>query len=379
MIYFVILGLSLFFAIVLDNKRKTYRKQYWFLCVILVLFMGLRYNVGGDSLAYTQYFDESTLLNQLTYFDLFQTRYPPLWVILVSSCKTLFEDFWSLQLIQSSFINVVLFSFFEKNTDRKFTAVTLYLFLYFLNFNTETMRAACSVAFFIIGYYYYSTNKWGLFYLFVLLAIGFHYEALPLLLLPLAKLMNTCSFNIKFLAIVSIIAILLTLSGDLVPAFSDFFKESVVLYESISYYTDNIGENNLNGYVAYYLMQVPYLFFIWDNRNKISKDILTMAILFVVLSLLALSFGMIMSRTRELFSPFVIILMSKTIGNIKTSRYMLVKIFAIVSLSVVLIIKANYYLQDERWKLWFPYSSIFNPQDSPGREDLYNYFLNGSK
>lgn len=365
------------FSLIYDNRQSSYRKQYWLLCSVLVLFMGLRYNVGGDSLSYAINFEDSPLLNQITEFDLFGTRYPPLWVILVSFCKTVFHSFISLQLIQAAFVNIVLFFFFEKNVARKFTAVAFYVFLYYLIFNTETMRAACSIAFFVIGYPYYTRNKWVLFYFFSILSIGFHYEAIILLLLPFAKLFNKLSFNIKNLAVISLIAILLTLSGDLVPVISEFFKTNAILFESIDYYSSYVGKNNFNGYVAFYLLQVPYLSFVYFNRNRLPKEILLMAILFIILSLLSLSFGIIMSRTRDLFAPFIIVLIANTIAVIKKNKNVIVKFIAISAIIVVLVVKANYYIKDDRWKLWYPYSSIFAPENSLEREDIYDNFLRG--
>ena len=379
MIYFVVLGICVLFSLIYDDKQSAYRKQYWLLCSVLVLFMGLRYNVGGDSLAYANSFDDFPLLDQITEFDLFGTRYPPLWVILVSFCKTVFYSFVSLQLIQAAFVNIVFFSFFEKNVARKFTAVAFYVFLYYLNFNTETMRAACSIAFFAIGFTYYTRNKWGLFYFFSILSIGFHYEAIILLLLPFAKLFNTLSLNIKNLAVISLIALLLTLSGDIVPAFSEFFKANAILFESIDYYSSNVGKNNFNGYVAFYLLHIPYLSFVYFNKNRLSKDILSMAILFIILSLLSLSFGIIMSRTRDLFAPSILVLIANTTAVIKKNKSIIVKFFTISVIIVVLVVKTNYYIKDDRWKLWYPYSSIFAPENSLEREDIYDYFLRGSR
>lgn len=377
MIYIFLLVILLICAYAFDGKKKSYRNQYWILCFVLILFIGFRYKVGGDSLSYMTGFNNSPLLNQLRESDLFATRYPPLWVLLISFCKTVFKDFVSLQLVQSLFVNIVVFAFFEKYTKRKFTVASLYYFFYFLTFNTETMRAACSIAFLLIGFRFYNKNQWIKYYLFALIAIGFHYQAVIFLLLPFAKLLNNLDFGIKSITIVSIVSLLLALSGDIVPAFADFFTKFTLLYESVSLYAGNVGKNNLNGYIAFVLLNLPYMFFIWANRKNENKDILSIAMLFVVFSFLSLSFGIIMSRTRDLFSPFVLIIMVNSFSNLKISSNSLVKLGFIISLSTLVIIKMNYYIKDERYKLWYPYSTVFDPQESSERESLYENFLKG--
>lgn len=377
MIYIFILLVLLFCACSYDGKQNAHRTQYWFLCVVLVLFIGLRYKVGGDSLSYITSFDDTPLLKQLKKSDLFETRYPPLWVLLNSFCKTFFKDFVSLQLAQSLFVNVVLFAFFQKYTKFKFRIVLFYYFFYFLMFNTETMRAACSLAFLLISFRFYNKNKWIKYYLFTLIAIGFHYQAIILLFLPLAKLLNNLNYGIKSITIVALVSFSLALSGDIVPAFADFFTQFTFLYESVSLYTSNVGKNNLNGYIAFVLNNLLYMYLIWVSRKNESKDILSMAMLFVVFSFLSLSFGIIMSRTRDLFSPFILVIMVNSFSNLKGKDNLFIRLGLIISLFTLVMIKTNYYTKDDRYKLWHPYSSVLDPQESVGRESLYEDFLKG--
>ena len=87
---------------------------YYFNLLVLILFAGLRYRIGGDTLLYMGMFEECPKLQDLKYFDFASAQYNPLWYILNGLSRSIYDDFFLFQLIHAFIVNVSFFHFFRK-------------------------------------------------------------------------------------------------------------------------------------------------------------------------------------------------------------------------------------------------------------------------
>lgn len=126
MIYILIIFVLLYGSIHYskhEDKGNIYLLVEYFL---IVLAMGLRYKVGGDSLNYFYAFQSWPTLSEISSYQFDISKYNVGWIFFSAICKAIYNDFVTLQLVQAAIVNAAFFYFFKKNTDRYFTANLLY-------------------------------------------------------------------------------------------------------------------------------------------------------------------------------------------------------------------------------------------------------------
>ena len=117
MIYFVILILLIVLTLIFDFRKTKIKDNgiYYFVLFIFVLISGLRWKVGGDTLAYHSGFESIPPLNGLAkYIARSSYTWEPLFTLSLSLVKTFTKEFWVFQLIHAIFINTVIFRFIKK-------------------------------------------------------------------------------------------------------------------------------------------------------------------------------------------------------------------------------------------------------------------------
>lgn len=184
MIYLILLAIFII-PLFIHMPAKAGQKYYWFECVIVILVMGFRYYVGGDTMGYMDKYEFVSPINELTLMDFVLGEYQPLWIILQSTCKVFSEEFFVLQLVISTVANVTVFWAMQRYSTNKFFAVLLYLISQMLNFNCEILRAVLAISVFLIAYEQLLEKKYLKYYLLIIVAILFHDQAFLLLLVPL--------------------------------------------------------------------------------------------------------------------------------------------------------------------------------------------------
>lgn len=187
MIYFIVLLLMLVAVYVFDIRRQErfYTFSYWGFFVILVLIAGLRYRIGTDSVVYENGYEDSPAFYQLENFKFNSTRFEPGFMVAMSLTRTFSAEFMWFQFFESIVINLVMFWFIQKNTRNRFLCVLLYAIVMYFNLNTQVLREAFAVAFFILAWPFFRDGKWIQYYILALLACCMHTSAFLLLILPL--------------------------------------------------------------------------------------------------------------------------------------------------------------------------------------------------
>ena len=114
MIYLLVFILLLIPVVRYDWMAKTGGENVWYYLnlIVLILLVGLRYRVGGDTLVYMSMYNEWPAMDELKYFDFEEAIYNPLWYIYTSVAKSISDEFWVLQIIQAVIVNSIFFHFF---------------------------------------------------------------------------------------------------------------------------------------------------------------------------------------------------------------------------------------------------------------------------
>lgn len=168
-----------------QKKNKLFdRILYSILFLAFVLIAGLRYRVGGDSLAYQEYFNTYPNLSQLKHFDFKNEEYRPLWYILNAIIKSIDNSFILFQFVQATFVNGVIFWFIQKYCRHKYVGILFYFLLEYTYFNMEILRESFPICIFLLSVPFLLKRKWVKYYLFSIVALYFHLSAIIALVIP---------------------------------------------------------------------------------------------------------------------------------------------------------------------------------------------------
>lgn len=361
-------------VIAYDIKGSKNGKSLWYVFewFILVLIAGFRYKVGGDTYAMMDYYTYQPELSQLNASHFVDSRYPPLWIIFVSTIKSFSNEFWVFQLVNAIIVNTAFFLFFKKHCKYYYTCVCFYAVLLFLNYNTEIMRAALSVSIFLFAYDYLINKKWALYVLFIIIASGFHAESFLLLLFPFCHLVKNISFN-GSIVVLTFLFLLLT-SLDFIPAIRDMLSFNEAIQHSFDVHSEGqIFSFNFNGIISYSFKLLTWLFALWIIRGDTSYNKLYVYIAFISVAY-SYKYPVIFGRMMDFIYPMLTI----ELANILYAKKHILKY--IVLLGVVYSWGMFYFWRVANtysYAQYFPYTSIFDPYEIPERNIVvYEYHPN---
>lgn len=376
MIYIIILILIIFCVVHFDllKMKNGYSIFYYFIFFILIATTALRYKVGGDTQNYYKYFETFPKYEDIDLDFILNSYWNPLWVLLNSLVKSISDDFYVLQLIHSLIINLVLIKLINKYCKFKFIAILIYYIVFYLYFNMEILRESISISIFIISIQYLKDNKFLKYYFCVIIAILFHTSATILILLPFIKLLKFNKWGI-------LISSLITLTIFI-------FQHNIasILIEGRNnqkYDTYSSIVSNYNGIIfnsIYYIIFPGIILKYYLVKNKIHLFNYLYLSYFMVALIVIFIPGF--SRFINYFTPFMLVIFVKTLENITTDKFFKELSFITIFILLVMIFipKVLYYKADTskyypntiKFNLWYPYSSIFNEEDYPYRDIIFN-------
>ena len=190
------------FAFDINGYKKGKIIVWAFLYIYLLLLIGFRYRVGGDTINYMGYYEwQSDLENyQVTFGDIMQPGYN----FLCAVTKSISPDFYVFQLLHSFIVNTLLFIFISKNTKYIFSALFVFFFMSYMNFTCEVMRESIAALIFAFLYKPLIQKKWMIYYLGVTLCMMFHLSAFILIIFPF---LTWIKFNRKYLLLLICISL----------------------------------------------------------------------------------------------------------------------------------------------------------------------------
>ena len=360
--FFVLLSSLKFEFFNSNNNGKTI---LWItLYLYLIVIIGLRYMVGGDSYFYSIYYDN---FNTDYLLDTILTNgYQPLFTIITYISKQISTSFISFQVIHALIINTSLFYFIKKNSNYPFTTLFLCFLIFYLNFSVEILRESLAVMVFIFNYKNFEQNKWIRYYSGVLISTLFHLSALFLIFLPFSKFLK---LNWKYVIILIICYLLLNKLDHL-----------FVIFENV----ENISAKINNYSEAYYGWKSSLLFLITRTLIPVSIFLIAkfkykMTIKYEplitslgILGIFSVFNTIIFTRFTNYFLIFYCIAFADVlIQIIKYKKLTISKliVYGIIIISLVTYGYASFYWPSDYYKKWIPYYSVFS------KEAINNKFI----
>lgn len=348
---------------------------FWFEWLFLVLLAGFRYKVGGDTQFYYDDFDNYPTLLDINEQFIKNSRFNILWIYLVSTCKTIVNDFAFFQIIHAIIVNTTFFLFFKKYTNRYFTAILIFNLLYFFKYNTEILRASLAVSTFLWSFKYLLCKKWIKYYALSFIALGFHSEALIIFVFPFFYKLEDFKINIKNFSFILLLSFVLLFSVNLLPVMNNIANllgnENVI--DSVSLYTDSskLGQGvTVLGYLRKIVVNSVWLLIAYLLNGNKYYYIRIFLIPYFVFSILILNYSNIFYRFIDFLNPIAIIALCLGYEETLKRKALFLRI-VIIAYIIYMILSYVIYLLDGYWVLFYPYSSIFNQIEYPMRASYF--------
>lgn len=293
--YISIFLLFIFLSYNYDIKGNKAGYNTWvkFGCVILILLAGLRNHVGGDTFNYIYHFDQWPNLQELfsTKLSLSEVT-QPLWFLINCILKTIYSDFVVVQLFHAIVVNLLIFRFIKKTTNKVFIAILFVYCIVWWNFNFEIMRESLCVAIYLNSLLELKKKKVFRFILFSIPCLLIHYFSFVIIAFTL--LVYYLNNKTTILLIGAIILVLLVFRD----IFSNFALEiAFMTAEDLSerledyIYGDVYGTTNLNLFGIFskllLLLQpvlIIYSYYTSKTTDSLELKLLMLYILFFIIT-----------------------------------------------------------------------------------------------
>ena len=365
-VLFIII-IEVFFFDVLKTKSNNYLSLFKANWVILGLISALRYGVGPDTPNYMKAYELMPPITELTLFDFVLFRFQPLYTLLNSICKSITNDFTIIQLFQCGLFFTSSYYMMKVLKIRKFYILLfVYLYFYFIS-GLSAMRESFAISFCFFAFKYYLERRWFVFYVFILIAFGFHTGALVFFILPFFHLFDINKKRNMFIMLIVSLA-----SALVLWKFMNFLGGNSGSSGSIGRYmnTDSASFSILN-----ILKNVIILFILYRSvffMKKEKGDLIMMATFYVVLDIMVIALIPIMFRITSYYTfmfcyAMCLILSNKNISNA-------IKIVVVVLFFYQPVARyVNFFTNDifVNGSGIDPYCSVFSDDKS-----IYNRYIN---
>lgn len=389
MIYLLISVFLLIPVILYDffDEKRGWKLWYYAELIILILLVGLRYRVGGDTLIYIDFFDDYPTIKGLFDFDFTNTPFDPLWYILNAIIKSTVNDFIFFQIIHAIFVNSVFFWFFRKYTKYFFSAIFLYYIAYYLYFNMEILREILAICILMLSFGFLFNKKYVKYIICCIIAMGFHSSAMIMFVFPLLLFIPKISWKFTLIFFILLFGVLNFI--DIAPFMLNLFFNNAILSEKVAIYTSMDDTLNLNGVLSY---MIPVILLMYINRNSnqktVENHIQNMLFLYAIFTCLSMFYVAIFARFQNYIVPFYIVfIVNISFPIIKEKAYRRTLSKYIINIAVCWFVffsfksyfrdTSHYMLGTKTYNIYYPYHSIFNPVTEVEREKFIDIYKAG--
>ena len=375
MIYLAIFFLLTFFSLVHDfaHVRKGSDFSYFLSYVVLVSLAAFRYKVGGDTYNYMFMHEFLPSLTEVFSTEVGIEKLQPMWILFSATAKSINDEFYVLQLLHALIVNASIFLFISKNTAHRHTAVLFYYFSIYPYFNFEILRESLAVACFLTSIGFYNSRRWGIYYLINTVAFMFHFSATILLLLPLLQPLKPriAVMPLIFLACALLNPVMTELiqstpATALLGFYSGYSDYRYTVWGLLSLFLFSFLAPLLIAHVARNTFRIECSYY----------DMIGKGLLFASLTPLLYIFA----RFSNYFSIFFVLLSSEILHRVvhtRSTHPMRALYTPVVFVCFLGLFTFRYFgdtsklVPSTRWySYWYPYYSIFDPDEDPVRERL---------
>ena len=390
MIYIGSLLLCLFFAWMYDILGYTKNKWHWYylLMVWFIAISGFQYMVGTDMPVYMDEYNK--LYNELNFnIGDQEGKRQPGWVLLCYGCRQITDDFTLLKLIQATFVNIAIFSFFKRESKYVFCCITLYALTSYLLINFNILRQGIALGFILYFISFYRQKRYVLSALFVFLAYMFHNATLVALIIPVFGIIKYSKKMLLGLGFLTIILVYIILKMDLETMFNSIFEgeylsEGMSEVGNIYVNSERLGVQEAKvGVVRIFRVVAIFIVTLYYIVKK--KDIYLGGIALTYLLFLVFSFVFpIMFRFGTFFELSFYVVLSSVVIEYPLGRfYQIRRVFYIFAFLIYSFFPYREYMAkypSSKYRYidqYYPYHSVLNPdpEDAIDREKMmfFNY------
>ena len=329
---YIILGILVIYFDTQKRPQKAYNRVWNIVFVTLALIAAFSYKVGPDTQGYMDDYDALPNIFNLTVMDFILTRNQPLFVLLCSLCKTIYNDFITLQLVQIFLIYHSMYLLLKKLDLRKFWVLFLffgYCYLALLSGRRECLGLACC----LYAMLFFMESKWIPYYILVFAGFMFHSGMIIFVVFPFIKLFKKVS--LLYIVLLATAVFFIQYGFDILKSLSNVVNED----DSIMRYS--MEEDVDMGFTTILLITVELIIMIWfvvrGNSKKYqgySKDFIYIGILSIMLSYLSGALP-ILYRYRVHFAIFQYFTLRECFRNAKKDAIMIATIFLVFCYSPV--------------------------------------------
>ena len=374
MIYLLSILLCVTLAITYDIVGYQKNKQFWYRVLLLwfILVSGLQYCVGTDIFDYLNFYKSFNMssfkLSDLGYY--MDNQKQPGWIILIYLSKLITDDFILIKIIQATFINVALFSFFRREAKHIFLCVLIYALLSYLVLNFNVYRHSIALGFALYGFSYLKRKEFVKYYIFFFFAWLFHNSAIILVVFPLFHLFkfNKWTLIVYFSLFIGIICFFNSDNlTNLIISIIDkgFLGEDLSTLGSTYMSSERQGAHD--SFSLFTLRRLLVLFviiyYVYHKKDLFMGSFGVVYLLFCILA----SFMQALWRFRLYFDPFYYIILSTVIVELPRVKFKQKTIVYILALWLLIYFPIRDYLTPfpgSKWRgidQYYPYHSIFDP------------------
>jgi len=342
---------------------------------------GLRYRIGVDTVNYMAFFQSYPTLNELD-FKFYDVE--PLWLLLNAACKTIYDDFVLVQLVQAAIVNISVFWFIKKYSPKPFLAILLYYIFQWWNFNFEVMREAIAVAFYLYALdALISKKSITKYYLRVWPACLFHSIGFITLLFPLIQFLK---FRKTTFIVFGVLIVFAFSFSDQLNLITSLFMGEGVANKVEGYLESEVyGESGLSfmGVIAYILgniLPVSLVLYVFYKNRKIESISRFVPYLLIFLLIVVLRFKIaIFYRFFNYFEIMVIVALTQAADSYSYARSKLYSFMGSLSIYLMLSFKIYQFYkpvvsdvkQIKVYQRYYPYNSVFEKTYNPDTEWIF--------
>lgn len=360
MVYLIAVTVAFIAAFLNDRMTPALRKSVLItLCVYIVLILGFRYKVGVDTISYMNSYRHIPPIEHFFSANTFErTRFEPGYLFICSLCKTFTNEFWPVQIIMAAITNGCVFIFLNRYCRNVFIGILFYFLFLWLYYSTEIMRESAAIGIFLLNYKNLEEKKWLKYYLFTIPSLLFHYSAIFIWFIPLARFLKPN----WFFYVSCIIFIGIT---PLVERLNELLQIAAITGR-IEQYTNGAQDLNLNWRLSELIKSaLPAIAtLIAYHMAKLKSQFRYLILLQVILCIGAFAVPLIFSRFANYTKIFIVVAAANVI-LVPTLRHWAKLLF----ISIMILSQAHYYYTFRA--IWWPYESIFYPQTSVERNKIY--------
>lgn len=327
--------------------RKTY---YNFILLYVILLLGLRYEVGGDTIGYLSAYNRTPSFSELWKMDFTENRIEPGYLFVCAFCRLFTKDFWLAQIVMAAITNSCIFIFLYRYCKNPFVGIFFYFIFHCLYFTTEIMRESAAVGIFLLNYKNLERHKWARYYFVSLFSVLFQYSAIITWFFPLVKYIK---FNYIYIAFFCGFLVI----TPLVEHLNEMLTISSITGRVDSYVAE-AGRLNLNWRIAELIKSgfPPAAALLILKFFKIKSKFSPYALLQILFCAGAFAIPLIFSRFTNYTGLFVIAIIANVLSIGKIPMFLR-------TLFVCVLLSIQAYFYSMMAYRWIPYVSVFEPKN----------------